>query len=218
MSKLNKELLNEGITKVLAYSTDKKTKKHFLESVELQVRLKNYDPQRDKRFNGSFRLPHICRPKLRICVVGDQQHVDEAIAGNFSYIDVEGLKKFNKNKKLIKKWAHQYNSLLASSQLVRQIPKILGPTLNKMNKFPAPIGHDEPLAVKISDVRATVKFQLKKELGMNVAVGNVGMKPEELKQNISTALNHLIGLLKKGWQNIKTVHIKSTMGKPHQIF
>jgi len=33
----------------------KKKKRGFLETVELQVGLKNYDPQKDKRFSGSVK-------------------------------------------------------------------------------------------------------------------------------------------------------------------
>lgn len=49
------------------------------------------------------RLKHVPRPKLRICVFGDQQHCDEAKAAGLACMDVEALKKLNKNKKLVKK-------------------------------------------------------------------------------------------------------------------
>jgi ribosomal protein L1 len=38
------------------------------ETVELQIGLKNYDPQRDKRFSGSIKLPTVPRPNMAICV------------------------------------------------------------------------------------------------------------------------------------------------------
>jgi large subunit ribosomal protein L10Ae len=40
---------------------------------------------------------------MQVCVLGDQQHCDEAKANNVPYMDVEALKKLNKNKKLVKK-------------------------------------------------------------------------------------------------------------------
>ena len=49
------------------------------------------------------RLKHIPRPKLRVCVLGDQQHIDEASSNSIPCRDVESLKKLNKNKKLVKK-------------------------------------------------------------------------------------------------------------------
>ena len=47
-----------------------------------------------------------------------------------------------------------------------------------------------------------VKFQLKKVLCMGVAVGNVGMNPDELRQNCLMAINFLVSLLKKNWNNV----------------
>lgn len=40
---------------------------------------------------------------MQVCILGDQQHCDEAKANNLPYMDVEALKKLNKNKKLVKK-------------------------------------------------------------------------------------------------------------------
>jgi large subunit ribosomal protein L10Ae len=98
------------------------------------------------------------------------------------------------------------------------IPRVLGPTLNKMGKFPSPVTADDDLEDKVREVRSTVKFQLKKVLCMGVAVGNVQMTPEDAERNIVMTVNFLVSLLKKGWQNIKTLHIKTTMGTPERIF
>ena len=86
---------------VLQGAKDKPRK--FLETVELQIALKNYDPQKDKRFSGTVKLKHIPRQKLSVCVLGDQQHCDEARANTIPCMDAEDLKKLNKNKKLVKK-------------------------------------------------------------------------------------------------------------------
>lgn len=40
---------------------------------------------------------------MRLCILGDQQHCDEAKANSLACMDVEALKKLNKNKKLVKK-------------------------------------------------------------------------------------------------------------------
>lgn len=49
------------------------------------------------------RLKHIPKQKTRVCILGDQQHCDEANANNIPCMDAEALKKLNKNKKQIKK-------------------------------------------------------------------------------------------------------------------
>lgn len=39
----------------------------FTETIELQIGLKNYDPQKDKRFAGTVKLPYCPRPHLKVC-------------------------------------------------------------------------------------------------------------------------------------------------------
>jgi large subunit ribosomal protein L10Ae len=75
----------------------------FTETIELQIGLKNYDPQKDKRFSGTVKLPYIPRPKMKVCVLGDVKHCEQAQAIGVDARSVEDLKKLNKNKKLVKK-------------------------------------------------------------------------------------------------------------------
>jgi large subunit ribosomal protein L10Ae len=106
MSKVDSQLLSESIDKILAFSKGEEVegvkgkKRGFLETVELQVSaacaglhpmaelnarhgamqvsLRNYDPNKDKRFTGTFRLPVVPRPKMTVCVLGTEAHVSEA--------------------------------------------------------------------------------------------------------------------------------------------
>jgi len=195
-------------------------KRGFTQTVELQVALKDYDPQKDKRFAGTVILPNVPRPKLKICFIADEKHSDEAKAANLVDVDVvnmDFLKKFNKDKKLIKKWAKKYSVLLATDSLVKKIPLTLGPVLNRIGMFPAPVTKNDPVAKKIDDVRASVKWQLKKVTNLNVAAGNELMEDEQIRQNTVMALNFLASLLKKGWHNVKSIHIKETMGKSVRV-
>merc|ERR1712085_63526 len=169
--------------------------------------------QRDKRFAGTIKLPHVPRPRMKICVLGDAAHCEQAQRSNIPYKSVEDLKKLNKNKKMVKKLARSFDAFMASQALIPQIPRLLGPGLNKAGKFPTMITHSDVLEEKSTDIRATVKFQLKKVLCMGVAVGHVGMTPDELRQNCLMSINFLVSLLKKNWNNVKTLHLKSTMGK-----
>ncbi|KDO58084.1 hypothetical protein CISIN_1g027063mg [Citrus sinensis] len=130
MSKLQSDALREAVSSIVQYSKETK-KRNFTETIELQIGLKNYDPQKDKRFSGSVKLPHIPRPKMKVCMLGDAQHVEEAEKIGLDYMDVEGLKKLNKNKKLVKKLAKKYHAFLASESVIKQIPRLLGPGLNK---------------------------------------------------------------------------------------
>ncbi|KMS95167.1 hypothetical protein BVRB_011680 [Beta vulgaris subsp. vulgaris] len=216
MSKLQSEAVREAITGIKSDAVEKNRK--FTETIELQIGLKNYDPQKDKRFSGSVKLPHIPRPKMKVCMLGDAQHVEEAERIGLEWMDVEALKKLNKNKKLVKKLAKKYHAFLASEAVIKQIPRLLGPGLNKAGKFPTLVTHQEPLENKVNEIKATVKFQLKKVLCMGVAVGNCSMDEKQIFQNVQMSVNFLVSLLKKNWQNVRCLYLKSSMGKPYRIF
>jgi large subunit ribosomal protein L10Ae len=214
-SKITNALVLEAIADMRKGAKERK----FKQTVELQVSLKDYDPQKDKRFSGQVRLPNIPRPNLKICLIADQKHADAAKAANLdiTVVMMDDLTKFNKDKKLIKKWAKKFSLLLATDTLVKKIPTVLGPVLNRIGKFPAPVSHAEHLPSKIDDVRGSVRWQLKKVTNLNVAVANETMSDEEIRQNIVMSLNFLASLLKKQWHNIKAINIKETMGKSVKV-
>merc|ERR1712117_306764 len=216
-SKVPKDTLKDSVAELLKHSLETK-KRNFMETVDLQIGLKNYDPQKDKRFSGTVKLEHVPRPKFKVCVLGDQQHCDEAKSKGIACMSADDLKKLNKNKKEVKKLAKKYDAFLASESLIKQIPRLLGPGLNTAGKFPTLLTHQDDMQAKINDLQATIKFQMKKVLCLNVAVGNVNMTEDELVQNIHLAVNFLVSLLKKHWQNVRSLYIKSTMGPPQRLY
>jgi large subunit ribosomal protein L10Ae len=216
MSKLSIDNLKKGIAAVLEGAKEKPRK--FLETIELQIALKDYDVQRDKRFAGTVKLPHVPRPRMKVCILGDAVHCDAAQKANLPFKSVDDLKKLNKNKKLVKKLAQSFDAFLASQVLIPQIPRLLGPGLNKAGKFPTLITHSDNLEAKKTEIQCNVKFQLKKVLCMGVAIGHVQMTPDECRMNSLMAINFLVSLLKKNWNNVKRLHIKSTMGKSQVVY
>jgi len=164
------------------------------------------------------RLKHVPRQKFKVCLLGDQQHCDEAKAKGIDFMSADDLKKLNKDKKKVKGLAKKYDAFLASDTLIKQIPRLLGPGLNKAGKFPSLVTHSDDLNAKVLDLKSTIKFQMKKVLCLSVAVGHVGMAEDDLVQNVHLAMNFLVSLLKKHWQNVRSLHIKSTMGPVQRLY
>ena len=91
---------------------------------------------------------------------------------------------------------------------------------------------------KVDEVKATIRFQMKKVrirnclfglarknrilfgqvLCLAVAIGHVQMTDDELVSNIHLGINYLVSLLKKNWQNVRALYIKSTMGKAYRLY
>merc|ERR1712117_378759 len=146
MSKVPREILAECVSAVKKGAEEKKRK--FTETVDLQIGLKNYDPQKDKRFSGTVKLKHIPRRKFRVCVLGDQAHIDEATAKEIPCMSADDQKK-------VKKLSKSYDAFLCSDTLIKQIPRLLGPGLNKAGKFPTMITHADDMEQKVNDIKAT---------------------------------------------------------------
>jgi len=94
----------------------------------------------------------------------------------------------------------------------------MGPTLNKIGMFPSVITHKDPLKDRIAEIKTTVKFQLKKVLCIHVPVGHADLTNDELRTNLTLSVNFLISLLKKQWNNVKSLTVKTTMGKPWRLY
>ena len=218
MSKIPEQKLRQYIQEML---TNRKERK-FVESVDLQIGLKDYDPNKDKRFTGSVKLPHIPRPKLKICFIADANHIDKCKAAGIDYIDAESLKlKINpadKKGRDLKKWARKYKKLFISDSLLKNLPKLGGPFFTKWGKFPVVVSQNENVQDKIDEGLATIKYQLKKVTNLALAVGHVKMSEDQIRQNLLMSINFLVSLLKKGWNNVAALTIRSTMGKPVKIY
>ncbi|POW19011.1 hypothetical protein PSHT_05145 [Puccinia striiformis] len=207
MSKISVSSVRGSVRDLLTASNGEKKRK-FTETVELQIGLKNYDPQRDKRFSGSIKLSHVPRPRMTVCILADAADIDRAKQIDLEYMSVDDLKKLNKNKKLVKKLAKKYDAFLASDALIKQIPRL----------SLLPVSAADDLTNKVTDIKSTIKFQLKKVLCLGVAVGHVEMTEDQLLGNTMLAINFLVSLLKKNWQNVKSLHLKATMGAPARLF
>merc|ERR1712008_66443 len=226
--KLNSALLEKAMTEILTYCAGEEVKingqdlkgkkRNFTETMELQISLKNYDPQREKRFSGTFKLPTVPRPGLKCCMLGNAAHCEQADRIGVDHMSVEDLKKLNKNKKLVKKLAKKFDFFMASDNMIKQIPRLLGPGLTKAGKFPTLLSSSDDMQEKINEIKSTIKFQMKKVMCLNVSVGNVNMNKQQIVVNTQLSANFLVSLLKKGWQNIGGMYVKSTMGPAQQIF
>ena len=94
---------------------------------------------------------------MKVCVLGDAVHCEQAQMSGIPFKSADDLKKLNLNKKLGKKLAQSFDAFLASQVVIPQIPRLLGPALHKLGKFPTLIVHTDNLLNKVGDIRSPVK-------------------------------------------------------------
>ena len=72
MSKVTNAQLRDCIQKAL----EDRKKRKFVESMDLQIMLRDYNPEKEKRFNSTTVLSYPCRSKMSVCVIGVIAHIE----------------------------------------------------------------------------------------------------------------------------------------------
>ena len=214
MSKVGTEQISEALHKALA---DRKKRK-FVESLDFQVMLRDFDPDKDKRFNSATTLNHPIKSSMKFCVIGTIGHVEEAKELQHEGVLVDDLKKFNNEPKLIKKWARKFDAILVTDSKNKDVTKLIGRYITSIGKLPITISEKEKVKDKTNEILKTIRFRVKKVPWLAQSFGIDTLPEEDLKQNLTKSVNFLVSLLPKGWANIRTIHIKSSMGKPVQLY
>jgi len=119
---------------------------------------------------------------------------------------------------MLKKIATSYDAFLATGAVYKNLPRIIGLTFNKAGKPPVDIRVIENAVDKAEEIRSTLAFHIKKCSCLGVVVGNVSFQKSDIFTNLEKSISHLAAALKKSWQNIKSLHLKSTMGKPYRLY
>ena len=93
-----------------------------------------------------------------------------------------------------------------------------GPFFTRWGKFPTVVMSGDDVRTKVDDGLASIKFQLKKVPCLGVAVANDTFTDEQIRTNLNMSINYLVSLLKKGWNNVKSLYLRTTMGKPVKLY
>ena len=181
---------------------------------------KNFDSLTEKRVCCVVDLPFEAKPKLNVAVIGSEGDKKKATALGVTCYTEEYLRGLGKDKKKVKKLFASHDHFLTSFSMVRKIPRLIGPSLGRVGKFPTVINSSEDMGEKIEMLKKRAKFQMKKVHSKSVesVVGHVGLSPEALTANLSLSLLSLLPHFKQGWNNINRVYIKSSMGPCHCIY
>lgn len=216
MTRIPRSTLYACAHAVLQHSALKR--RRFVESVEIMIVLKDFDPKKDPRIVGSVTLKHVPKPRLKVCVLADKEHALEAKANQIDYLDRKAIDMFCKSKKMVMKMSAKYSAFIASPKLIKKIPRVMSPGLLRAGKRPMLATHDEPLKAQIERAKCVIKVETKKSPCLGYVVGNVRQTADELADNLEEFINCLVSLLPKRWDNVRSLHTKSSMGPRHRIY
>ncbi len=201
---------------------EKSPKRNFVESVELQIGIKDVDLNRpENRFRTNIRLAYPIATKDKIGFFADDAHATALknleTDGEVTIIDRAKIEELRSNPKAAKKIAKKTRIFLASQSLMGIIGRYFGRILSPRNKMPIPVPPNADLKSVLDDAKRTIMLRLHKSPSINVKIGNVNMNDEEIVENAMTVISAIKDRLPKGYRNIGSITIKTTMGPPVKI-
>lgn len=215
MSMEPKTLIN-----ALKEAKEKAGKRNFTQSVELIVTLQDIDMKSPEgRLQENIELPHPPPEKQnKICVIATGELALKAKRANANLvIDKDELEALAGKKKEMRKIANEYDFFLAEAPLMPLVGKVLGAVLGPRGKMPIPVPPTADMESLLNKYRKTVVIRMRNQPVIQCRVGTENMNEEELAENIQAILKVIEGKMKRGIKNIKSIHVKTTMGTPVKI-
>ena len=214
---MNKEQIKKAIEEVKNSSK----KINFDQSIDFIANLMDINIKKTEENVDVFvTLPHHQNIKLKICALVNKDLKEKAKIFDRVITDEEFMQ--FQDKKEIRKIARSYDIFLAQANIMGKVATVFGKILGPKGKMPNPkAGHvltqDTDLENIKRKIRSTVRLKTKNEKIVKASIGKESTKDNELFENFDTLYNALIHALPKEDKNIKSIYLKTTMGKPIKI-
>ena len=207
-------LSNVQLAELVKKGRDSKERK-FPESVEAFLTFRDVDPKKnDLNINELVYLPHPGSHSASVCFVGSGDLLLRAKnAKADGVIEPAQLESYAGNKKEAKNLARQYDFFLADTALMPRIGRILGQYLGPRGKIPQPVPPNAQIETMINRTRSAVRVRSRGSLGASGLVGDKKLPDAEIADNILAVIQAVQKKLPNGDKNIRTVAVKTTMGK-----
>jgi len=197
----------------------KSEKRNFVQSIELVINLQDVDPKKpESKIQELIELPYPPKKESKICVVASGEMALKAKkAGADLVVERGDLEAITGDKKKQEELAKNYDFFIAEAPLMPIVGRSLGATLGPKGKMPTPIPPTADIANQIEKHRKMVLVRLRGQPILQCRVGNENMPDEEIAQNVQAIIRRIEGKLKRGIKNIRSIHLKTTMGPPVKV-
>ncbi|MDV3278077.1 MAG: 50S ribosomal protein L1 [Nitrososphaerales archaeon] len=209
-------LSNQQLAELVKKGKEQSKERKFPQSIEVVLTLKEVDPKKtDLNINETVHLPHPTSKQATICFIGTGDMAIRAKNAKVdAVIDPSQLENYAGSKKDAKKLARTYDFFLADTALMPRIGRILGQSLGPKGKIPTPVPPNAPVEAIIQRMRTAIRVRSRGSLGVAAKVGEASHSDANLAENILAVVQAVVKKLPNGDRNIKTIMVKTTMGKP----
>jgi large subunit ribosomal protein L1 len=231
--KVSDKLLRESLDAAIDLSVRTKEghepkKRNFDESIDLIINLKDLDlNDPNQRIDKELILPNPVEEDRedKLCVIADGELLLQAKKLDVDTMSEDDLERLNQEEKREKKkFVKQYKFFIVESKLMPTLAQYLARFLGPRGKMPKPfpagygiISSEEELKNAIDNYNRIVRIQVKKTPIVQVKVGKKSMEMDKLFENIQTIVDYVVDQMPHKYNNIRSIYIKTTMGKPVKV-
>ncbi|NOX71431.1 MAG: 50S ribosomal protein L1 [Candidatus Micrarchaeota archaeon] len=195
---------------------DSKERK-FSQSWDMSVEFKNMDMKKpESKINIEIPLPEGRGKDIKIMFIADNL-IEDAKKLADAVMTKSDIEKLAGKKKEIRKLASQYDAWLAEAPLMPLVGKSLGMILAPRGKMPKPVPPKAKIEGLVMLAKKTVRAKTKDTPVIHVPIGTEKMNDEQVAKNALKVFNVIVEKLPKGRNNVKSVHLKLTMGKSVKV-
>jgi large subunit ribosomal protein L1 len=209
-------LSTQQLAELVKKGREQSKERKFTQSVEVMVTLREVDPKKtDLNINEIVYLPHPTTNQAKVCFIGSGDLAVRAKNAKANLVmDPSQLENYGGSKRDAKKLARSYDFFLADTALMPRVGKVLGQALGPKGKIPTPVPPNAAVETMINRMRTAVRVRSRGSLGVMAKVGESTQTEPQLAENIQAVVNAVARKLPNGDKNIRTIMVKTTMGRP----
>ncbi|RMF05048.1 50S ribosomal protein L1 [Candidatus Woesearchaeota archaeon] len=210
------------ILEVIKQAKAESKPRNFKQTYDLIINLKNLDLKNPAQQLDFFvTLPHPKGKLQKVCALVGPELADEARKYCTTTIIQDEFDAYQKDKKKIKKLAEEHDWFIAQANIMAKVAQVFGSVLGPRGKMPNPkagcvVPPKASLGPLVEKLQKTVHVKAKDKNSpvVHLSVGREDMPDEEVAENIATLYDQVLHHLPGEHNNIKSVFLKLTMGKP----
>ena len=201
----------------------KSGKRNFKQTIDIILNLKDVDLKKTDNQIDLFASLHFSKGrKIKICGLVDSELTEQSRKAFDHTIIADDFPKYANDKKGVKKLAREYDYFVAQANIMAKVASTFGRILGPHGKMPNPkagcvVPPNANLEVLNERLQKIIRLTAKTQPIIQAAIGTEEMKDEEIADNAATVYNTLTHALPQGHNNVKSIFLKFTMGKPVKI-
>jgi len=212
-------LQRNQIIQAIIKARESSKKRKFEQTFEISINLRELDMKRpENRVNLRVQLPNGISGQKVLVFAGGDLAVRARRSGADMIVEPAELSDLAKDKKMAKKKLKEYDIFISETTLMAQVGRVAGPILGPLGKMPTPVPSQAPVDAVIERERRAVVLRTRDKMFCHCMVGKEGMTDEQVAQNIEAILQNFVGATKRGYGNIKSIYLKTTMGEAVKLY